>query len=205
MFKLSTVTGDTLVVQGQDEAAVYQTRRDKYLAEYAFTDAADLADLDRLLFLELMHYRWSKWLASGVDNENDRLSMTEGEQLRRNIKDLGPQISQVKNDLGMTRTAREKENYESVGQYISQLKTRAKQFGVMRERQLDEALTLLNELFGIISAVDRSNPLERAKIGFENDSDIVDWVRAVAEPRYKAIDTHFRNRPDGQRVWVGTI
>lgn len=202
---VDTVTGEHIEVQGAGEQRFYETRRDKYMAENAFTETADLSDLDRLLFLELLSFRWMTWLSSGKDYDGDAISGGDEEQLRKNLKETSPLISQIKNDLGLTKTARDKEKAESVGAYLVDLKRRAKMFGIHRERQLDLALVLFNELKAIIGAYDRSNELERSKVGIESDEDIVDWIRSVAIPRYDAIDEHFRNRPDGQKYWVGSL
>ncbi len=205
LVTVQTVTGEDLQVQGAPEASFYEQRRDKYLAENVFTETADLADLDRLLFLELMSYRWMLWLSSGYDYDGDPISGATEEQLRKNLKESAPSISMVKNDLGLTKSARDKDKADSVGNYIMDLKRRAKQLGVHRQRQVDVAMTLFNEMRSIIGTFDRSNELERRKTGIESDEDIVDWIRSVAIPRFEAIDEHFRNSPDGQRYWVGTL
>lgn len=200
-----TVTGEHLQVQGAKEASFYDQRRDNYLTQNAFTETSDLADLDRLLFLELMSFRWMTWLSSGKDYDGDPLSVGAEEAVRKNLKESSPLISQVKADLGLTKSIRDKEKADSVGGYLVELKKRAKQLGIHRENQLDVALTLFNELSSIVTTFDRSNELERQKTGFETEADIVDWIRSLALPRYAAVDEHFRNRPDGQRYWVGTL
>lgn len=205
LVTVTTVTGEDLQVQGPPEASFYNQRRDKYLAENLFTETADLADLDRLLFLELMSYRWMLWLSSGFDYDGDPITGATEEQLRKNLKEAAPSISMVKNDLGLTKTARDKEKADSVGAYLLDLKKRAMQLGVHRERQVDVAMTLFNEMASILGTFDRSNELEKRKTGIETHEDIVDWLRSVALPRFKAIDDEFRSRPDGQRYWCGTL
>lgn len=81
---VNMVSGQPLQVQGDDEVVWFEATRDKYLDETKFSDATDLRDLDRLLILELMVYRWTVHLASGVDYEGD---IADEEQLRKNIKD----------------------------------------------------------------------------------------------------------------------
>lgn len=202
---VKTVTHQEIQVLNQTEADFYNHRRDQYVRENAFTETSDLADLDRLLFFELMSYRWVTWLSSGVDYDGDTVEARDEDQLRKNLKDMNSSISEVKRDLGLTRNVREKEKIESVGAYLIDLKKRAKQFGIHRNRQVDEAMTLFMELKAIVGTYDRSNALERQKVGIESCDDIVDWVRANAIPRFDALDKHFRDSPDGQRYWVGTL
>ena len=205
LVQVTTVTGETIEVQGPSEARFYEQRRDKYMAENIFTETADLSDLDRLMFLELLSFRWMTWLSSGKDYDGDPISGGDEEQLRKNLKETSPLISTIKNELGLTKTARDKEKADSVGAYLIDLKQKAKLLGVHRERQLDLALVLFNELSAIVGTDDRSNALERSKVGIESPEDIVDWIRSVALPRYQAIDDYFRSRPDGQKYWVGTL
>lgn len=198
---VSMVSGQPLQVQGDDEVAWFEATRDKYLDETKFSDATDLRDLDRLLILELMVYRWTVHLASGVDYEGD---IADEEQLRKNIKDYSSQIDSIKKAMGLNKAARDAEaNEGNVADYIQNLKARAKAFGIHRERQLRKALELMNELHAIVGAFDRSDQEEREKIGFESEAEILEWVRNTMLPEYTAIDEHFRQNE--QKFWVRSL
>jgi hypothetical protein len=199
LTKVTTISGHTIEVMGPDEAKYYRAQQRKYLAENKFTAVTDLADLDRLLFLELLIFRWTGWLASGKDYDG-LISPSVEDQVRKNLKETAPQISQIKNDLALTKSQRDKEAFESVGQYIVDLKARAKEHGVRREKQLTSALCLTKELFSLVGTFDRSNELERIKIGLESEADIVDWIRGHMRPAFEEIDQHFR--ATSQKFWV---
>lgn len=201
--KVVQLNGQEIHVQGNEEAKFYKAQRDRYLVENAFTMQSDLADLDRLLFLELLDFRWRTWLASGKDYDGGWLTPGQEEQVRKNLKDNSPLISQVKADLGLTKSARDKEKAESVGAYLTELKARAKEHGVRREKQLTVALCLMNELFSLVGTYDRSNQLERSKIGLDTPDDILDWIRDIMKPRYEEVDAHFR--ANSQKFWVGKL
>lgn len=196
---VKTVSGFEIEVMGVNEARYYVDQMAKYLNENAFTAVTDLADLDRLLFLELLIFRWTGWLSSGKDYDG-YLTQSQEDQVRKNIKEVGPQISTIKNDLGLTKSQRDKEAFESVGQYINDLKARAKEHGVRREKQLTTGIALTKELFSLISTYDRSNALERTKIGLESPEDILDWVRGHMMPTFNEVDEYFRKNQ--QRTWV---
>lgn len=200
--KVKQVNGHDLDVQGTTEQKFYEAQKAKYLAENAFGSVTDLTDLDRLLFLELLMFRWSNFLSSGRDYDGYLVPGQE-DQLRKNIKETAPLISQIKNDLGLTLSQRIKDQSDSVGAYITELKKRAKEHGIRREDQLTKALCLIEELSSLVGTFDRSNKLERSKLGLESTDDIVDWIRTSMLPEYREIDAYFRQH--SQRFWVGRV
>jgi hypothetical protein len=200
--KVRQINNQVLEVQGDAEKLFYDTQKRKYLAENKFTNVADLTDLDRLLFLELLMFRWSNWLSKGQDYDG-LLRPGAEEVIRKSIEKTAPLISQIKNDLGLTLSQRTKEQAESVGAYITELKKRAKEHGIRREQQLTRALCLIEELSSLVGTFDRSNKLERSKVGLETEADIVDWIRTSMLPDYREVDEHFRAA--SQKFWVGRI
>lgn len=200
--KVKQLNGQVLEVMGDVEAVFYRAQQKRYLEENKFTAHSDLADLDRLLFFELLVFRWTQWLSSGRDYDG-YLAPSVEEQLRRNLKETAPLISTIKNDLGLTKSQRDKEAAESVGAYLVELKRRAKEHGVRREKELTAALCLVKELFSLIGTYDRSNPLERSKIGLESPEDILDWIRTHMKPEFDQVDEYFRTR--SQKFWVGKL
>jgi hypothetical protein len=197
---VSTPSGQTIEVLADAEKSFYEGQAARYQAENKFTNTSDLLDLDRLVFLELLVYRASAWLGSG--SQYDGLPLTDrGEaECRRALKENSELISRVKNDLGLTKAARDKADYESVGAYVTQLKQRAKEFGVHRETQLIKGITLVHQLFAILGAFDRSDSVERQKIGFEAEADVLDWIRNTMKPEFQAVDDHFAKNV--QRYWT---
>lgn len=196
--EVELVSGEKLKLLSSDEQSWWNATRDKYLAETKFTETTDLRDVDRLLSLELMVYRWTVWMAQDVDYDGD---VIDAEKLQRNLKLYSDQITKVKDSMGLSKKARdEKERAGDFSTYLTNLKARAKEFGIHREKQLDKALQLMNELLAIVGAYDRSDDEERKKIGFETEADIVDWIRSTADPEYRAIDAHFR--ANQQKYWV---
>jgi hypothetical protein len=57
----------------------------------------------------------------------------------------------------------------------------------------------MNELSAIVGAYDRSDPEERRKLGFETETDVLDWIRETMIPEFVALDTYFR--ANKQRMW----
>lgn len=200
LIEVLSASGHTLTVQGSAEEQFYNQQREKYQNENAFTMISDLQDLDRLLSLELITYRAQHHLAAGQNYYGDLLHASEEAALQRTIKENTPLISTLKSDLGLTKSQRDKAQYESVGTYIKELLVRAKEHGVKREEELTKAIKLVKELFAIIGAFDRADEIEREKIGFRDEAEVLDWVRTMMQPEFDRIDEHFRENQ--QRYWV---
>lgn len=194
---VTTPSGQQTFVLGAPEEQFYVTQSRKYLDDYAYTNVSDLLDLDRLLFLELQAFRLSQWLGTGRDYDG---VLVDAAAQRRALKEASDLISKVKNDLGMTKSQRDKEREASVSAYLTTLKQRAKEFGVHRETQLIKAITLCQQLFSIIGAFDRADAVERDKLGFRDEAEIVEWIRSAMRPEFDAVDTHFRAHK--QRYWL---
>lgn len=198
LTQVKLVSGKVVTVQTRLEAEWFNETRTIYLDETKFTEATDLRDLDRLLVLELMIFRWTQHLAAGTDYYGHT---TNDEQVRKNIKEYSDQINKLKDSLGLSKKLRdETANDGNFSGYISDLKARAKAFGIHREKQNTKGLSLIKELFTIVDTFDRSDPEERRKIGFETERDIVEWIHNVMQPEFDALDDYFKDHE--QRYWV---
>lgn len=192
------VSGETAQVRTKTEVEWFNSTKDSYLKQLKFTETTDLRDLDRLLVLELMIFRWTQWLASGDDYDGDA---TDDEALRKNIKEYSDQINKVKDSMGLAKKARDEAAAEgNFAHWLSDLLSRAKIFGIHRQDQLAKALVLMNELSAVVESYDRSDAEERRKLGFENADEILSWVRTTMLPEFRAIDDYFRTTE--QRYWI---
>jgi hypothetical protein len=192
------VSGKPATVQTDIEAEWFEETRDAYKHDLKFTEKTDLVDLDRLLILELMVFRWTQHLAAGVDYDGD---MVNEEQLRKNIKEYSDQINKVKDSMGLNKKTRDAAAAEgNFAGWISDLKARAKIFGIHREKQLQKSLTLCKELFYITETFNRADAEERRKYGFETEADIVAWITNNMKPEFDALDEYFREHE--QRYWI---
>lgn len=196
---VNTPSGQTIEVLGPAEVAFYEGQARLYQDQNSFTNAADLQDLDRLIFLELMVFRATSWLGSGKDYFGFDLTDRAKLDAQKALKENSALLTQVKNDLGMTKSQRDKAAYESVGTYLEELKVRAKEFGVHREKQTGAAIALMKQLYSIVGAYKRSDEAERKKIGFESADDVLDWITDVMQPEFDQIDAYFV--ANQQRYW----
>lgn len=201
LVKVTQPTGSTIEVQGPDEKKYYEGQKRKYLQENKFTAVTDLAELDKILFMELLDYRWTTWMARGKDYDGAWLSPAQEEQYRRNKNDAARITLDLKGKLGLTRDARTASE-GSVPEYLEILRKRAKEFGVFRNNQIVKAIVLAKELKSIVLTYDRSNDVERRTVGIETEADIVQWVRETFIPQFESVDEQFRKE---QKLWVGTL
>lgn len=199
-FFVTQLNGVRVEVLDQSEVDYHTNLAGEYNRQYETKDASDLADIDRLLMAELQAYRLGAWLMSGLTWDGYTITSQDAMRHSRSLKDLHVMISGLKNDLGMTKAQRERSaNAGSVASYIMDLRSRAKEFGVHREKQLDRALEMMMRLKSIVETYDRSNQREREIMGFNTDKDIVQFVRDVVIPLYDEVDAHFR--ANVQRYW----
>ncbi len=199
--EVTMVSGESVRVLGDVEARWFNTTRDSYTAQLHFTETTDLRDLDRLLVLELMVFRWTQQLAAGQDYIGMEI---DEEKIRKNIREYSESVNKLKDTMGLSKKARDDAaNSGDFATWLADLKMRAKAFGVHREKQLSKALILMNELLSIVTAYDRSDGEEREKLGFTNEAEIVDWIRTIMAVEYAAVDEHFRRT--SQSYWVRSL
>lgn len=198
--EVQTLSEDTVSLIHEREQSLYVKARDKYLAEFTFTEANDLRSLDRLLLLEVQNFRWQWFLAANSDYWGTDLTPQEESTLHKAVKDIQSQISDIQRDLGLTKSQRDKDSEDSVDGYLKKLRLAAREHGVRREKQLGRAIELVNELVAVVGAFERASEHERRKLGFETSDDIIQWISEYLAPEFDAIDQYFRKHQ--QRFWV---
>lgn len=190
--------GLSLKVLGAEEKEWFETNLRKYQSEYAFENVADLQDLDRLLGLELLSYRWTGYLIQGVDRAGKRIVDKE---VRIGKEKVDGEIRLLKSAMGMDRKNRLTAETESVPEYLKNLLRRAHEFGVHRDQQIAKSIDLLMELKKLVGLQERTDEEEAIMLGV-SDRQIVQWIRDVAIPEYDAIDDAFRQN---QKLWIKEV
>lgn len=172
----------------------------RYMDDNHFSNIADLQDVDRLLLMELMCFRWGVWLSRGSDYDDRPI---DADAVEKSLKNHSAEVRQIKTALDVTKKARDKAKGEdSTPVFIDNLLARAKEFGVHRENQLAKALELFNELKAIVTLHRNCDEVERAELHMEIE-DVLEWIVSVAIPEYDRIDEHFRAHQ--QRFWVRSL
>src|SRR6185369_6600064 len=84
------------------------------------------------------------------------------------LKDVDGQLKNVKSLLGIDKVTRDKESGRgSVSAYIDTLLTRAKQFGILRNNQVQEIMDIFAELEAKITFADNATEDERREFKIE--------------------------------------
>ena len=196
-WDVNLASGEVAKVMTEQEQRWFEATKEKYLSENKFDAVTDEQDLDRLLVLELLVFRWSQHLSSGYDYDNN---LIDDDLLRKQLKEQSDTILKLKQSLGLDKKTRDAAlNEGNFHLWFESAKRRAKIFGIHREKQLTKALSLINELSGIVGAFDRSDEDERKKLQFVTEKDIVEWVRATMLPQYHAVDAYFLENE--QKMW----
>lgn len=196
-FEVNLCSGEIVLVQTETEQRWFNSTKQRYLDENKFDASTDLQDLDRLMVLELLMFRWTQHLASGYDYSRN---LVDDDLIRKQIKEQSDVITKLKQSLGLDKRARDAAlNEGNFHTWFMDVKRRAKLFGIHRENQLNVGLGLMNELSGIIGAFDRSDEEERKKLGFETEAQIMNWIRETMLPKFREVDEHFINNE--QKLW----
>lgn len=195
LYTVSTPSGSDLHLQTQEEADWYESRRDRYLTDNIFTNVSDLQDLDRLLMLEVLSYRWGLWMAQGFDYVYARVD--EG-QLKNNIKEYSVEIRLLKQSLGIDKSTRDKDKGESLSDYTTNLLRRAKEFGYHRNDQYELAVTKFYELRTMVTTFDRCDDEERSLLDLSHES-IFEWIRDNVIKEWDELSEAFRKN---QSMWI---
>lgn len=183
------------------EADYLAERVHRYQKDNALVNVADLQDLDRILVMEMLCYRWGTWLGQGCQYDGGRIDVGI---LTRDLERYNMRISAMKKTIGLDKPARDRQKGEgSVADYLTKLPLRAKAFGIMRNQQSARATELLMELIGLVTVYRNCGDDEERKELRVQPQEILDWVWEIARPEIEEIDRKFRqDGPDAQRMWI---
>ena len=190
--------GMRMEVLNKEEQSFFKDSLKLYMDQYSFENVSDLQDLDRVLGMELLSWRYSQWLMSGLDY--DGLVFDE-KAVKTHKKDLDVEIRLTKKHMGMDRKGRIADEAESVADYLTKLLRRAKEFGVHRDHQIAKSMDLMSELKKLMGLHRRTDEEEAHYLEVTTD-DIMVWIRDVMIPEYDALDDAFRKN---QRLWIEEI
>ena len=194
---IQTPSGASMSVMNQEEADYYNQVTSRYQVDNKFKNISDILELDRILTMELMCYRWSLWILAEKDYFGKRINPTE---VQRAIETYSKEIRNIKKDLGIDKGTRDKDKGESTADYIQMLGIRAKEFGIVRNTQACEAITLLMELMSLITLYENSSKSERKE--FEvNVLELFEWIKSKFAD-FERLDHALRAE---QKMWIREI
>jgi hypothetical protein len=190
-------SGGKVKVMGLAEKIRYEQAVQSYTEGVVYELRSDIEDLERLVFMELMVYRWGLWLMQG--QEYDGTQITDENKLRRQVQDFAKQIEAIKDSLKLSKKARENDKGDSFDQRWRNLAAHAKEFGIMRETQLGRALETMQAIFAAVATYDRADEEERKKISMSDANAVLDVVREL-RPHFDEVDAYFTTH--SQKFWV---
>lgn len=195
LYSVTTPSGSELNLQTAEEADWYEQRRDRYLTDNQFSNISDLQDLDRLLMMEALLYRWGLWMAQGYDYQASRV---DEKQLKDNIREYSSEVRHVKLSLGIDKSTRDKEKGESLSDFTDKLLRRAKEFGYHRNEQYEIVTTKFYELHSMVMTWDRCDEEERRILDL-SERTIIEWIRDNVIKDFDAHSAAFRKN---QAMWI---
>jgi hypothetical protein len=195
LYTVQTPSGSDIHLQTEEEAEWYERRRDRYLSDNHFPNVSDLMDLDRLLMMEVLSYRWSLWMAQGFDYLYSRV---DENTLKNSIREYSTETRLLKQAMGIDKATRDKDKSESLADYVQNLLDRAKEFGYHRNEQYEIVVTKFYQLRSMVLTFDRCDEEERSLLDLSYES-IFDWIR---EHVIKDMDEHAAAFRKNQAIWV---
>jgi len=192
--EVTTPSGATITVMNQSEADYYDQVHQRYLQDNKFKNVSDILELDRILIMELMCYRWGIWILAEEDYFGRKVNPTE---VQKSIETYSREIRGIKKDLGIDKSTRDKDKGDSVAEYIQMLGIRAKEFGISRNNQSAKAIEILMEARALITLYENSSDAERKEFK-ANLEDIVTWFKSKFE-EFETIDAALRKN---QATWI---
>ncbi len=191
-------SGSRFHLLNMEEGRWFDLSMERYQEQYRFENIADLQDLDRLLGLELLSYRYANWLLREADYDGNPF---DDKAIREHKDKLDKEIRGIKQHMGIGRKARVESESQSVSDYLQDLLGRAGEFGTHRDAQNAKILDLFMELKKLIGLYERTDEEERNELDVDLP-DIFKWIKEVAIPEFDALDDHFR---ENQRMWIKDI
>lgn len=194
-YEVTAPSGVSFVVITASEEEQFNNMVRRYTSDNHFTNVSDLQDLDRIIFLELLCYRYSLWVSVGHDYFSDPISEPD---LNKQIKDMSTEVRQLKKSLSLDKDSRDKDKGQDIASYIQNLGIRAKEFGVSRNEQAVQAITLFHELKSLVEFHENCTEDERRENGIKME-DLYEWIRDIAIPAFVEVDDKFKEQ---QKYWV---
>jgi hypothetical protein len=194
-FEVTAPSGSIFYVLTQEEADYFKDKANRYQQQNHFQNISDIQDLDRILFMETLVWRWGSWLAQECDYWGGSVDLL---QLKRFLNEFSHEIRLLKKTLGIDKAARDREKGERVSDYLENLRMRAKEFGVHRDEQHSKAITLFMELRALVQLYENCDEREREEQNVEM-KDVIEWIQKIAVPEFEQIDVEFRKK---QRTWI---
>jgi hypothetical protein len=191
---VTTPSGATVKVMNQAEADYYDQVHARYLTDNKFKNVSDILELDRIIIMELMCYRWGIWILAEEDYYGRKINPTE---VQKSIETYSREIRGIKKDLGIDKSTRDKDKGDSVAEYIQMLGIRAKEFGITRNEQAAKAIELLMEARALITLYENSSVSERKEFGASMEN-LIDWFKNRFK-EFEQIDSSLRKN---QATWI---
>lgn len=190
-------SGATFLVLTDSEKQYVEERVERYEADNKFKNVSDKQDEDKMIYFELFMHRWSLWMSKGVDYYNDPV---DAKVLAQQLNSYSTELRLLKKNLGIDKVARDRQRGDdSVAAYLDNLRMRAKEFGIMRNKQSAKSIELFQQLKSLLLFHDNCDELEQRENACTVD-DVMSWIREFAIPEFDALDDDFKKNQQSQ--WI---
>jgi hypothetical protein len=189
-------SGATYYTITHAEAEYLRDRIERYMADNHFINVSDIQEIDRLITLETLVHRWTMWISKGRNYYDEDINVKQHSDM---VQDASREIRQMKKAIGLDKPSRDKvRGDDSIAAYWDHLLRRAREFGYMRNEQVEQVITSFQRIKALIQFYDNTDEIERKENACELD-DIFEVLREEIKT-FDQIDEAFRHKK--QTLWI---
>ena len=190
-------SGQTTSVSRDTEAEYLESKAAEYQEQFAFTNPVDLGVLDMIVSMEMLVWRWQRWLNLGHSDDGEPIAV---KQITEAMKQTSAELRLLRSSLGMDKVTRDRTTGDgSLPEFVARLKEGAKAMNVFRCEQVDITLEHGMQLITLANIWRNGDPEEQEMFGCTSD-EIMQWILTVYAPAMKTASDYFATNV--QSIWI---
>lgn len=190
-------SGNITQVRSVQEADYIEGKTTEYMEEFAFKNPADLAILDMVVSMEMLVWRYHRWITLGVNDDGQPIAT---KQITDSMKATSAEVRLLRATLGMDLVTRRRTTGDgSIPEFVARLKEGAQAMNVFRCDQVDITLEHGMQLITLAN-IWRNGDEEEQEIYGCTAPEIMNWILTVYAPAMKAASDYFA--ANIQSIWI---
>lgn len=195
-FRIKTPSKNYLTVLTKEEKEYGAQMFKRYEEEYQFENPADISLLESLVSMQILLFRYSNWLTSGVDYDGNPI---EYETVQNMMINCQREIRQLQDTLGISRKSRLGSDAKPA-EIIMEIAKKAKEYGVMKNQVAWKFLLAYYEIRHLIGLYKRCDDVDRKRLGATAEETIEKIDKILSE--IEQYEEEFRQK---RKLWISLI
>lgn len=211
-FKVQLPAGGELELQSLEEVELWETSRDKYIADFHLTQQNDLMLVGAILSQQLLAFRAQQRI-NGMVPELDDQGKPTGKYRRGEVKPgdmsaaqstlikAATEIRELEKALGVDKKTRESGGAHTVANYVETLKMATRAYGIHISKRVTEYEKVMMEARWKLRLLRNGDPEDRNYHGLTEQS-FIKWLEGELA-RIEEIDRQFAKEKG--KLFVGRV